>query len=98
MLKTEHPQELALSVFLYTSHDGFISGGVNSIANISDNWIQRTQSHIVVIMNYRLNIFGYPNAEGLAYANPGLSDQRKAVKWTYANIVEFGGDPKPITL
>jgi carboxylesterase type B len=49
-LKTEHPQETALPVFLYIPGGGYTSGGANSIAKIPDNWIQRTQSHIVVVM------------------------------------------------
>jgi carboxylesterase type B len=49
-LKTESPQELALPVFVYIPGGGFTSGGANSIAKFPDRWIQRTQSHIVVVM------------------------------------------------
>jgi hypothetical protein len=28
--------------------------------------------------SYRLNVFGYPNSNGLTDLNPGLLDQRKA--------------------
>lgn len=97
-LKTESPQEQALPVFLYIPGGGFTSGGANSLYKIPDKWIQRTQSHIVVVMNYRVNVFGYPNAKGLIDANPGLLDQRKAIEWTRDNIAAFGGDPKRITL
>ncbi|KAG4440682.1 hypothetical protein IFR05_003828 [Cadophora sp. M221] len=97
-LKTEHPQELALPVFLYIPGGGFTGGGSNSIAKIPDRWIQRTQSHIVIVMNYRVNVFGFPNAKGLIDLNPGLLDQRKAVEWTRDNIAAFGGDPNRITL
>ncbi|KAI4718785.1 chlorogenic acid esterase precursor [Aureobasidium sp. EXF-10727] len=87
-----------LPVFLYIPGGGFTSGGQNSMYKIPDNWVQRTQSHIVVIMNYRVNVFGFPNAAALAHQNPGLLDQRKAVEWTYENIARFGGDPDRITL
>jgi carboxylesterase type B len=49
-LKTEQPQELALPVFLYIPGGGFTSGGSNSLAKIPEKWIQRTQSHIVVVI------------------------------------------------
>jgi carboxylesterase type B len=49
-LKTESPQEQALPVFLYIPGGGFTSGGANSLYKIPDKWIQRTQSHIVVVM------------------------------------------------
>lgn len=49
-LKTESPQEVPLPVFVYIPGGGFTSGGANSIAKFPDRWIQRTQSHIVVVM------------------------------------------------
>ncbi|CZR66959.1 related to triacylglycerol lipase V precursor [Phialocephala subalpina] len=97
-LKTESPQEVPLPVFVYIPGGGFTSGGANSIAKFPDRWIQRTQSHIVVVMNYRVNVFGFPNAKGLTDLNPGLMDQRKAVEWVRDNIASFGGDPRRITL
>lgn len=51
-LKTEAPQELALPVFVYIPGGGFTSGGANSIAKFPDRWVQRTQSHIVVVMKW----------------------------------------------
>lgn len=48
--------------------------------------------------SYRLNIFGFPNAEGLADQNVGLLDQRLFVKWVQQNIAAFGGDPDRITI
>lgn len=39
-----------LPVFLYIPGGGFTSGGQNSMYKIPDKWVQRTQSHIVVIM------------------------------------------------
>lgn len=45
-------------------------------------------------IQYRLNIFGYPNAAGLNASNPGLLDQRMAIEWIQKNIAAFGGDPE----
>lgn len=53
---------------------------------------------IVVSFNYRINIFGFPNAPGLSDQNVGLLDQRLAVEWIQRNIEAFGGDPQRITL
>ncbi|KAK2629743.1 hypothetical protein QTJ16_000563 [Diplocarpon rosae] len=85
-------------VFVYIPGGGFTSGGANSIAKFPDRWIQRTQGHIVVVINYRVNVFGFPNAKGLEDLNPGLLDQRKALEWVRDNIASFGGDPSRITL
>jgi carboxylesterase type B len=62
-------------------------------AQIPTQWIQRTQDHIVMTFNYRVNIFGSPNAPGLEDQNLGLLDQRAAVEWAKDNIASFGGDP-----
>ncbi|KAI1873926.1 uncharacterized protein JN550_003195 [Neoarthrinium moseri] len=92
-----HPTGANLPVFIYVPGGGFTTGGSNSLYKIPDQWIQRTQSHIVVIMNYRLNLFGFPNAEG-AHQNVGLLDQRAVVEWTRDNIAAFGGNPEQMVL
>lgn len=48
--------------------------------------------------NYRVNIFGHPNAPGLEDQNVGLLDQRAAVEWARDNIAAFGGDPDRIVI
>ncbi|KAF3051815.1 hypothetical protein E8E11_003378 [Didymella keratinophila] len=55
---------------------------------------------VVVAMNYRLNIFEYPNAALLdgRNLNPGLLYHRKAVEWVYNNVQAFGGDPDRMIL
>jgi cholinesterase len=52
---------------------------------------------VVITVNYRLNIFGFPGAPG-STQNPGLRDQRAAVEWVRENIKQFGGDPNKITI
>ncbi|ETS86279.1 hypothetical protein PFICI_00107 [Pestalotiopsis fici W106-1] len=61
-------------------------------------WIQRSGEHIVVAVQYRLNIFGFPNAAGLNRTNLGLLDQRVAMEWVRDNIAAFGGDPNQMVL
>ncbi|KAH7163387.1 Alpha/Beta hydrolase protein [Dactylonectria estremocensis] len=92
-----HPTGKKLPVFIYIPGGGFTGGGADSLYKIPDKWIQRTQAHIVVILNYRVNVFGFPNAAD-ASQNVGLLDQRLAVEWARDNIAAFGGNPAQMTL
>ncbi|KAI2710215.1 hypothetical protein CBS147332_5916 [Penicillium roqueforti] len=56
-----------------------------------------TEDVIVVTVNYRMNIFGFPGLPGHP-PNLGLLDQRLAVEWVKQNIRGFGGDPNRITI
>jgi carboxylesterase type B len=78
----------------------FTTGGTNVPYLLPEQWIQRTQGHIVVSFNHRDNIFGFPNAAGLPahQQNVGLLDTRLAVEWVRDNIASFGGDPTRIGL
>ena len=60
-------------------------------------YLAGNQDVVVVTLNYRVNIFGFPGVPSLPQ-NPGLLDQRLAVKWVRDNIAGFGGDPTKITL
>ena len=75
-----------------------VTGGVNIPVQLPSEWVYRSQGHIVVTINYRVNIMGFPNAAGLKTQNVGLRDQRAAVEWVQDNIAPFGGDPTAITL
>lgn len=72
----------SLPVIIWFFGGGFISGGTDSAYYNGAPWTQRTQEHIVVTFNYRTNIMGTPNAQGLALTNDnlnfGLQDQRLA--------------------
>lgn len=88
-----------LPVVLYWTGGGDVTGGVDIPTQLPANWIHRSQSHIVVTINYRVNIFSYPNARGLnGSTNFALQDQRMAVEWVAENIAAFGGDLDSITL
>ena len=60
---------------------------------------------VLVSVNYRLGVFGFlahPELTGEsthhASGNYGLMDQMLALQWVIANIEQFGGDPKNITV
>ena len=65
---------------------------------LPQRWVARTQEHIVVTINYRMNIMGFPNAAGTREQNLGLLDQRVALEWVRDNIRYFGGDPSKIMI
>ncbi|KAG6889060.1 hypothetical protein C0995_004104 [Termitomyces sp. Mi166 len=67
------------------------------------NIVRDNDDILVVSFNYRLNIFGFPNAPQLVSneaksQNFGFLDLDAVVQWVYDNIAAFGGDPERITL
>lgn len=87
-----------LPVLVWIYGGGFQTGRTEVLYQIPSNWVQRTQSHIVVSIQYRLNIFGFPNAVGLKDQNLGLLDQRLGLEWLRDNIAAFGGDTSRMVL
>ncbi|KAK3216501.1 hypothetical protein GRF29_8g3415928 [Pseudopithomyces chartarum] len=80
-----------LPVLVFLPGGGFTTGGIDSGYYDPAAWIERSQSHIVVTINYRLNIFAFPNAPGLEEQNLGILDQRMALEWNpYHGPEELG--------
>ncbi|KAI9710743.1 MAG: hypothetical protein M1820_002576 [Bogoriella megaspora] len=92
----QHAESLPVVVFFYGG--GWYAGGQDIPYQIPTQWVQRTRDLIVVVPNFRGNIFGFPNARGAEDQNLGLLDQRLAVEWVRDNIKSFGGDPGKITI
>ncbi|KAK6063899.1 chlorogenic acid esterase precursor [Seiridium cupressi] len=88
-----------LPVLFFITGGGLVIGGIDIPWQMPTSWVERSQSHIIVTINYRLNIFGFPNAQGLGNGeqNLGILDQRAALEWVRDNIAAFGGDPNRIT-
>lgn len=86
-----------LPVIVWVCGGSFKEGGGHAPYQVPDQWIQRTQTHLVVAFNYRLNIFGFPGTE-MARKNAGLMDVRLVVEWLRDNIEGFGGDPERMVL
>lgn len=91
-----------LPVLHFLTGGGDVTGGINIPTQLPPSLVHRSQEQggmIVVTTNYRVNVFSFPNAKGLAnQTNFGLQDQRLAVEWVSENIGAFGGDPSKITL
>lgn len=75
---------------------GFAGGNTNTpFAN--GQYLANNTDIVVVSVNYRLNIFGFPGGPNTD-TNLGLRDQRLAVQWLQKNIPAFGGDAKKIVI
>ena len=75
---------------------GFTTGGTNSPFYTGKHFADG-QNAVVVTVNYRINIFGFPG-DSKATTNIGLRDARLAVEWVRDNIQQFGGDPPRLPL
>ncbi|CAG7720145.1 unnamed protein product [Allacma fusca] len=54
---------------------------------------------VLVTLNYRVAALGFLNTgDEVVRGNMGLKDQLMALKWVQANIRNFGGDPKQVTI
>ncbi|KAL0934394.1 chlorogenic acid esterase precursor [Colletotrichum truncatum] len=95
---TSPPPKGGFPVLFFMTGGGFVMGGVDFPWQIPTSWVERSQSAIIVTINYRVSIFGFPNARGLADGeqNLGILDQRAALEWVQDNIAAFGGDPTRI--
>ncbi|KAK2812227.1 hypothetical protein FQN50_001585 [Emmonsiellopsis sp. PD_5] len=81
-------------VFFY---GGRYTTGDTNTPFYNGKYFAEAQDVVVVTVNYRINIFGFPGAPGQTQ-NLGLLDQRLAVEWVRDNAKAFGGDPKRITI
>ncbi|KAG6882999.1 hypothetical protein C0993_008346, partial [Termitomyces sp. T159_Od127] len=91
------------AVLLWVYGGGFQFGTSNFPAYKGGNIVRDNDDIVVVSFNYRLNIFGFPNAPQLMNStsqsqNFGLLDLDAAIQWVYDNIAAFGGDPNRIVL
>ncbi|KAE8140303.1 Alpha/Beta hydrolase protein [Aspergillus pseudotamarii] len=84
----------AVLVWIYGG--AYVSGSSNQ-PGYRGQFIADQTDVIVVSMNYRVNIFGFPG-DPASPANLGLRDVRLALEWIRDNIAQFGGDTARITI
>ena len=87
----------------------WLHGGSNRVGSgaqpIYDGTSLASHGVLVVTVNYRLGVFGFFSLPGLTAESPhhssgnyGLLDQMAALQWVQQNIVQFGGDPRNVTV
>ncbi|KAM0343080.1 hypothetical protein ACHAPU_008981 [Fusarium lateritium] len=81
-------------------HGGSFSHGSGSLPYYEGSKMAGYEDLVVVTINYRTNIFGFPETYHLPKRkwNLGFLDQRLALSWVQDNIATFGGDPKRVTI
>ncbi|KAI0062557.1 alpha/beta-hydrolase [Artomyces pyxidatus] len=81
-------------------HGGAYAFGSASLTEYNGMSVAQTQDVIMVSLNYRTNIFGFPSAPDLAprNLNLGFLDQELAIDWVQQNIHLFGGDAIKVTI
>ncbi|KAF9562984.1 carboxylesterase [Agrocybe pediades] len=97
---TSRKQKTAVLLWIYGG--AFQFGSSNLPIYDGQNIVRDHDDITIVTFNYRLNIFGQPNAPQLANGhdsqNFGLLDLEAAVQWVHDNIAAFGGDPNRISI
>ncbi|OTA81644.1 hypothetical protein M434DRAFT_380000 [Hypoxylon sp. CO27-5] len=85
---------------LFWIHGGSFALGSARIPEYDGSSFAANQGIVVVTINYRTNVFGFPGSTDIPFErrNIGLLDQRKALSWVNDNIRAFGGDPSKITI
>ncbi|KAJ3568627.1 hypothetical protein NP233_g5589 [Leucocoprinus birnbaumii] len=79
---------------------GYFGGGA-SVYNGNDLISQAGDGVVVVIIQYRLGIFGFLSSQKVhdgGDLNAGLLDQQFALQWVQKYIDKFGGDPTRVTI
>ncbi|KAJ7915101.1 liver carboxylesterase-like protein 1 precursor [Mycena leptocephala] len=87
----------AVVIWIY---GGALTFGTASTPTYDGASLAASQNIVVVSINYRTNVFGFPNSPDLPTAgnNLGFLDQELAFQWVQKNIAKFGGDPKKVTI
>ncbi|KAI9931127.1 hypothetical protein MW887_010784 [Aspergillus wentii] len=87
----------AVLVWLY---GGAFLNGASAVPMYDGSSFAANQDVVVVTVNYRTNLFGFPadSSIPLEERNLGLLDQRLALDWVTRNIAALGGNPFKITL
>ncbi|KAJ7217301.1 Alpha/Beta hydrolase protein [Mycena pura] len=85
---------------LFWLYGGGFVFGTGSLPGYDGTSLAANQNIVVVTINYRTNIFGFPRSSDIPITknNLGLLDQELALQWVQLNIARFGGDPDKVTI
>ncbi|KAF7555265.1 hypothetical protein G7Z17_g2310 [Cylindrodendrum hubeiense] len=85
---------------LFWIFGGAFNFGTGSLPLYDGSSFATDHDVVVVTINYRNNVFGFPGSPDLAESekNLGWLDQRLALNWVQTNIASFGGDPARVTI
>ncbi|KAJ6496021.1 Alpha/Beta hydrolase protein, partial [Mycena sanguinolenta] len=89
-----------LPTLVWIHGGGYVAGGASSY-NGEDIINQSARGVVVVIIQYRLGVFGFlPGAavKKNGALNAGLLDQELALRWVNQHISKFGGDSCKVTI
>ena len=94
-----------LPVLFWVHGGGYQGGGANE-SRLNGTFDAALGDMVVVVANYRLNVFGFLGAKELrgrdaargTTGNYGILDQRAALQWVRANVDRFGGDASRVLL
>ncbi|KAJ7051977.1 Alpha/Beta hydrolase protein [Mycena amicta] len=92
------PKDLPVLVWI---HGGGYLAGQASAYNGDDILNQSNRNLVVVIIQYRLGVFGFLPGEKVkknGALNAGLLDQDFALRWVNRHIGKFGGDSSKVTI
>ncbi|KAJ6498372.1 alpha/beta-hydrolase [Mycena vitilis] len=92
------PQDLPIVVWI---HGGGYLGGAAIGASGEDVVNRSNRGVIVVVIQYRLGIFGFLAGSAMkknGTLNAGLLDQEFALRWVNRHISKFGGDNSKVTI
>ncbi len=81
----------------------WLHGGANCYCGGDLPWydgasLARSQNVVEVNVNFRLGVFGFLCAGGVADRALSIEDQMLALRWVQENIRQFGGDPGRVTV
>ncbi|CAK7199920.1 hypothetical protein SEUCBS139899_002607 [Sporothrix eucalyptigena] len=96
----ENAGQKKAAVLIWVHGGALMTGDSSSPYQRGNRLVANHEDVVVVSVNYRVNIFGFPRAGALdgRHLNPGFLDVRLAVEWIYHNIGNFGGDPTRMVL
>jgi para-nitrobenzyl esterase len=85
---------------LFYIHGGAFANGAGSSSALDGSTLALNENVVVVTINYRLGVLGFPPFEVYPGVprNLGLLDQIAALEWVRDNITAFGGDSGNVTI